>query len=73
MRRSQSSSTAPSSALWVGKAPITPRRQAAITNSGPDTAVIGAAMAGTVSRCDHGAVRDKSSTLGQESGTGRSS
>ncbi|STZ72553.1 Uncharacterised protein [Mycolicibacterium fortuitum] len=44
-------------ALCVGNEPITPARQAAITNSGPDTLVIGAAITGSARAPGHAADR----------------
>jgi hypothetical protein len=46
---SQSSSASVVLQLDVGKAPITPSRQAASTRSGPEMRNIGAAMSGIVS------------------------
>ncbi|EGD43701.1 hypothetical protein NBCG_01828 [Nocardioidaceae bacterium Broad-1] len=40
-------------ALWLGNAPTTPAQHASATKSGPDTSVIGAAMAGIRRRSVH--------------------
>src|SRR5580704_7933506 len=48
---SQASSSAIVRQLAVGKEPITPARQAAITSSGPETRNIGAAINGSLRRC----------------------
>src|SRR5260221_13393286 len=46
MSRSQRSSSSTVRQLAVGKEPITPARQAALTSAGPDTRNIGAAISG---------------------------
>ena len=50
MSASQASSSSTVRQLAVGKEPMTPARQAAITSAGPDTRNIGAAISGSLRR-----------------------
>lgn len=60
MRVSQWASSPVVAALWVGTDPTTPSRHAAMTRSGPDTSVIGAAINGTVNRFANASEMDTS-------------